>query len=103
MTPIEAMIAAELAATGRRSTRRFHGFVFGKTGQRLALGRRRACERESEDCDGGDAGSHGLRIGSALGVSDPSRQVPEDLLPAKASLAMPTLRMRELRSCIRLN
>jgi hypothetical protein len=41
----------------------------------------RGSERESEDCDGGDAGSHGLRIGSAMAVSDPARQVPEDLLP----------------------
>ena len=32
--PIEPMIAAEFWATGSLSTRRFHGFVFGKTGQR---------------------------------------------------------------------
>src|SRR3989442_1392594 len=31
--PIEAMTAAELAATGRRSTRSFHGFEAGKTEQ----------------------------------------------------------------------
>ena len=29
--PIEAMTAAELAATGSLSTRRFQGLVFGKT------------------------------------------------------------------------
>src|SRR5262245_65329904 len=41
-TPIEAMIAAELRATGSLSTRRFHGFDFGKTVQRGAPGTRSA-------------------------------------------------------------
>src|SRR6266511_3344631 len=40
--PIEEMISEELHATGRRSARWFHGFVFGKTGQRGAAGRRSA-------------------------------------------------------------
>src|SRR5205823_15079365 len=40
--PIEAMTAAELDATGSLSTRRFHGFDFGKTGQRGAAGTRSA-------------------------------------------------------------
>src|SRR5512133_745977 len=37
------MIAAELRATGSRSTRRFHGLVLGKTVQRGAPGTRSAC------------------------------------------------------------
>src|SRR5207342_836134 len=40
--PIESMIAAELAAAGSLSTRWFHGFDFGKTGQRGAEGTRSA-------------------------------------------------------------
>src|SRR5436305_14680319 len=36
--PIEAMIAAESAATGSRSTRRFHGFEAGKAGQPASFG-----------------------------------------------------------------
>src|SRR2546423_14725889 len=36
------MIAAEFCATGSLSTLRFHGFDFGKTGQRGAVGRRSA-------------------------------------------------------------
>src|SRR6266540_2601212 len=40
--PIEEMISAELPATGSVSTRWFQGFVFGKTGQRGAAGRRSA-------------------------------------------------------------
>jgi hypothetical protein len=72
--PIEAMIAAEFFATGRRSTRLFHGLLFGKT------------VREQSDDHGGNASSHAVFIGSDLSVQDPPRQVPEDLLPA-ASLS----------------
>src|SRR4029450_514965 len=36
--PIERTISSEFAATGNESTRWFHGFDFGKTGQRGADG-----------------------------------------------------------------
>ena len=42
LAPIEEMTAAEFFAMGRRSTRWFHGFDFGKTGQRGAAGTRSA-------------------------------------------------------------
>ena len=41
-TPIEAMTAAELRATGSLSTRRFQGLVFGKTVHFGAAGTRSA-------------------------------------------------------------
>src|SRR5581483_11796288 len=37
-SPIERMISAEFAATGRSSTRWFHGFDAGKTGQPAIVG-----------------------------------------------------------------
>src|SRR5262245_51596634 len=51
--PIERTISSEYAATGNESTRWFHGFDFGKTGQRGAEG-----------------------IFSALAVEPPSKSVP---------------------------
>src|SRR4051794_15092926 len=42
VAPIEATIAAESAATGSASTRWFHGFEAGDTGERLGPRRRRA-------------------------------------------------------------
>ena len=52
--PIDPMIAAESGATGRRSTRRFHGFEAGKTGQPASRGSRR---RRSSRAEQGEAGS----------------------------------------------
>src|SRR5512132_1149629 len=46
-TPIVAMIAAELRATGSVSTRRFQGFDFGNTVQRGAPGTRSASAEDA--------------------------------------------------------
>src|SRR5215211_9318617 len=47
----------------------------------------RASESEQRDDSGGDAGSHASSIGIDTSISDPSLQVPEDLLPAASLLA----------------
>ncbi len=57
-SPIERISSRELPATGSLSTGRFHGFVFGKTGQVARAGNaergRRACEdqrkRDQRSC-----------------------------------------------------
>src|SRR4029453_5801163 len=75
-TPIEAMIAAELRATGSLSTRRFHGFDFGKTAQRGAPG------RPSASADGAPSASGQRRTGGRRGrimarVSTPAAVRPK--------------------------
>src|SRR3954451_24716189 len=61
-TPIEATTASELAATGSVSTRSFHGFDAGNTGQRFAPGRRSACAAPTATSATANAAASAMRV-----------------------------------------
>ncbi len=48
-----------------------------------------ARKRQDDDGNGGGSSSHAVAIGRGMSVSDPSRQVPKDLLPAASLSSKP--------------
>ena len=98
LAPIERTISSEFAATGSASTRWFHGFDFGKTGQRGADGhlegaRRRAAEQERAEAQQQDRTSHRSVIDmskrSTKGSTLPQRSGRSSSATHRHGIAMP--------------